>query len=127
MANCSTDCDCATNAVELDFTAPVLDMRGIKVGRTVQFRIYFKYPKTRLPYDITADDFEMAILDSALSEVENLQVGSGFTITAPNILDGVITPLTTGMAGKYTFEIIWTIAATGATPTAADGKIIVKA
>lgn len=126
----TSQCTCGTSEVELDFTGPVLDMVGIKVGRTVQFRILFKYPKGSAlagqPYDITADTFEMSIKNAALAEVENLQVGSGFTIVAPNILIGVITPATTATAGKYTHDIIWTITASGATPTAAEGKIIVK-
>lgn len=104
--------------------------RGIRVGRTIQFSIFFKHPSGSAlagqPYDITADDFEMSIKNAALTEVENLQVGSGFTITAPNQLTGVITPLTTGTAGIYKHDIIWTIAATGATPVAAEGTIIVK-
>lgn len=130
--SCSTsECTCGTNAVELDFSAPILDMRrGIRLNRTYQFRIVFKYPPgsslAGQPYDIASDGFEMSIRDVSNVEVENLQVGSGFTIIAPNILVGVITPATTGTVGRYMHTITWTITANGATPIAAEGTIIVK-
>lgn len=68
----------------------------------------------------------MSIKDATDVEVENLQVGTGFTIIAPNILVGVITSQTTGAAGPYKHTITWSITATGANPIAAEGTIIVR-
>lgn len=122
----SAICDpCGQTFAELDFSADVIDLLKMKAGRSYQFQVEVtdEYGEQ---VNITSDAFEMSILNSIGVEVENLQVGSGFTIIAPNILQGVITSLTTGAAGTYTHTIVWNIAASGASPLLAQGKITVK-
>ena len=127
MSTCNTCNTCDTqNSIELDFGPDTLDMVGLRVGHSYQFQIEIT-DEDGVAIDITADDFEMSILDSSLTEVENLQVGAGLSVTAPNVLLGLISSLTTGTAGRYTHTIVWTIAASGATPLFAQGKINVKA
>ena len=117
---------CGQTFTELNFEASVLDLIGMKAGFSYQFRVVVTDAATGDDINITADDFEMSILNAALVEVENLQVGSGFTIVSPNILVGVITSLTTATAGRYSHTIVWNIASSAASPLFAQGKIVVK-
>lgn len=128
MANVFLPCNNGTTGgAVLDFTSQTLDFSGMKEGKTYRFAIKFYQSGTKTPYDITGDAFEMSIKDSGNTEVENLQVLAGFTILETNILVGIITPLTTGTAGRYTHELTWDIGTAGNPAILLTGKIVVKA
>lgn len=112
---------------ELNFAPDFLPMTGLRVGFTYAFEIVFKDRVTKDPITITGDDFEMVIKDSAGGVVETLTTtpAVGLTINV-DTLTGLISTDTTQTAGKYTYLIAWTIAATSAVVPAVEGTIIVK-
>lgn len=64
--------------------------------------------------NITADDFELEILDAAGALVTTLVLGVGLSIVAPNKLNIAVGPPTTTTAGYYTGTLIWTRVSNGA-------------
>lgn len=63
--------------------------------------------------NITADDFELEIFNSAGALVTTLVLGVGLSIVAPNKLNIAVGPPTTTAAGLYTGRLIWTRVSNG--------------
>lgn len=118
--------NCSTN-ITIDFCPPTVDFECLRVGLSFPFEFTFKNRRTGAEIDITGDTFSLIVKDSAAATVETMTVGSGLTIIADGVLQGVFSSPTTDTAGRYTYELIWTIPETGGIIPAAAGRIIVKA
>jgi len=118
--------NCSTN-IRIYFCPPTVDFECWCVGLSFPFQFTFKDRRTGSEIDITADTFSLIVTDSTGVTVETMTVGSGLTIIADGILQGIFSSPTTDTAGRYTYELIWTITATGGVLPAAAGRIVVKA
>ena len=108
-----------------DFCPGVINLACLYVG--------FSYPDTWEFYDedgaelpITADDFEMTVLDSENVEVAVLGIGTGLTVDDTNKLHLLVGDPITDVAGTYTYRLVRTEDATGARYPVVVGKIVVK-
>lgn len=117
---------CSTN-ITISFCPPTVDFECLKVGLSFPFEFTFKNKSDQIAINILSDSFALTVYDSLGAVVEIMTIGTGLTAIAGGLLQGVFSSPTTDAAGKYTYELIWTIPATGAELPAAAGRIIVKA
>lgn len=109
-----------------NYEAPTLNMKGFKVGFTYSDFVIFQN-NDRSEKDINADTFSLVIKNADGTPVETLTLGAGLTIEGIGKLIWLIGTDTTGTAGIYTYELIWTQSDTGAVSPALVGRIIVEA
>jgi len=99
--------------INTDFKAPLWEWCGMLAGYTYVKTAVFK-DGLEVAINITADDFELEILDDAGAPVTTLILGVGLSIVSPNRLNIAVGPPTTTAAGYYTGTLIWTRVSNGA-------------
>jgi len=115
-----------TSPSQRNYESPTLNMKGFKVGFTYSDFVIFQN-NDRSEKDINTDTFAFVITNAAGTVVETLTLGAGLTIEGLGKLIWLIGTDTTGTAGIYTYELIWTQSDTGAVSPALVGRIIVEA
>ena len=77
--------------------------------------------------DITNDDFSLQIRDDSGTLIQTMGIGTGLSINGPNGLQLLWGAPMTDAAGVYSFRLIWSESATGASYPVVIGRIAVKA
>lgn len=98
--------------INTNFKAPLWEWCGMLAGYTYVKTAVFK-DGSEVAINITADDFELEILDDAGAPVATLVLGVGLSIVAPNKLNIAVGPPTTTTSGYYTGKLIWTRVSNG--------------
>jgi len=99
--------------INTNFKAPLWEWCGMLAGYTYVKTAVFK-DGLETAINITADDFELKILDDSGALVTTLILGVGLSIVSPNKLNIAVGPPTTTASGYYTGTLIWTRVSNGA-------------
>jgi hypothetical protein len=99
--------------INTNFKPSLWEWCGMLTGFTYVKTAVFK-DGSEVAINITADDFELAIFNSAGAPVTTLVLGVGLSIVAPDKLNIAVGPPTTTAPGQYTGLLVWTRVSSGA-------------